>query len=153
MRRSASEVPNAARARSASDAHFRRLQSSRRPGSEGAALVLAPCHRLAAGHLRSQADARPCCLQVLDSISIPVDLDDKSSLLEASNTCVPCNLLLRVQQQVLYRLGCKAAAVPCRALSSKVVSQYSSLLSPMAVESVLAVLDPARPNTCASHDP
>ena len=27
-------------------------------------------------------------LQVLDTVSIPVDLDDKSSLLEASNTCV-----------------------------------------------------------------
>ena len=50
-------------------------------------------------------------------------------------------------------LACKAAALPCRALSSKVVSQYSSLLSPMAVESVLAVLDPARPNTCAARVP
>lgn len=33
----------------------------------------------------------------------------------------------------------------CRSLSSKVVSQYSSLLSPMAVDSVLRVMDPARP--------
>lgn len=32
-----------------------------------------------------------------------------------------------------------------RSLSSKVVSQYSSLLSPMAVDSVLRVLDPKRP--------
>ena len=32
----------------------------------------------------------------------------------------------------------------CRSLSSKVVSQYSNLLSPMAVDSVLKVLDPQR---------
>lgn len=33
-----------------------------------------------------------------------------------------------------------------RSLSSKVVSQYSSLLSPMAVDAVLKVMDPSRPN-------
>jgi len=33
----------------------------------------------------------------------------------------------------------------CRSLSSKVVSQYSNILSPMAVDSVLKVLDPTRP--------
>jgi len=32
-----------------------------------------------------------------------------------------------------------------RSLSSKVVSQYSTLLSPMAVDSVLKVLNPERP--------
>ena len=37
-----------------------------------------------------------------------------------------------------------------RSLSSKVVSQYSSLLSPMAVDCVLKVLDPARPELCAA---
>lgn len=36
-----------------------------------------------------------------------------------------------------------------RSLSSKVVSQYCSLLSPMAVDCVLKVLDPARPELCA----
>ena len=36
-----------------------------------------------------------------------------------------------------------------RSLSSKVVSQYSSLLSPMAVDAVLRVLDPQRPDLCA----
>lgn len=36
--------------------------------------------------------------------------------------------------------------VYCRSLSSKVVSQYSDLLSPMAVDAVLRVLDPARPD-------
>ena len=38
-----------------------------------------------------------------------------------------------------------------RSLSSKVVSQYSSLLSPMAVDCVLKVLDPARPELCAPY--
>jgi T-complex protein 1 subunit delta len=33
----------------------------------------------------------------------------------------------------------------CRSLSSKVVSQYSSLMSPMAVEAVLRVMDPQQP--------
>jgi chaperonin GroEL (HSP60 family) len=33
----------------------------------------------------------------------------------------------------------------CRSLSSKVVSQYSNLLSPMAVDAVLKVMDPQRP--------
>lgn len=36
-------------------------------------------------------------------------------------------------------------AVGYRSLSSKVVSQYSNLLSPMAVDSVLKVMDPVRP--------
>ena len=40
-----------------------------------------------------------------------------------------------------------AGNVACsRSLSSKVVSQYSTLLSPMAVDAVLKVLDPARPD-------
>ena len=38
----------------------------------------------------------------------------------------------------------------CRSLSSKVVSQYSQLLSPMAVDAVLKVLDPSRPDLCVS---
>ena len=59
MRRSAQEMPDAARARSASDAHFRRLQPSRRPGGEGAALVVAPCVCLNARYLLQQADVRP----------------------------------------------------------------------------------------------
>ncbi len=35
-----------------------------------------------------------------------------------------------------------------RSLSSKVVSQYSSLLSPMAADAVYKVLDASKPNTC-----
>ncbi|KAK9808019.1 hypothetical protein WJX73_004979 [Symbiochloris irregularis] len=55
--------------------------------------------------------------EILDAMSTPVDLGDRSSLLKAANT----------------------------SLSSKVVSQYSSLLSPMAVDCVLKILDPQRP--------
>jgi hypothetical protein len=52
-----------------------------------------------------------------------------------------------------YRLGNAKLLVvfPClpwlahRSLSSKVVSQYSSLMSPMAVEAVLRVMDPSHP--------
>lgn len=57
-------------------------------------------------------------VEVLESIAIPVDLDDREALLRAATT----------------------------SLSSKVVSQYSSLLSPMAVDAVLRVIDPARPH-------
>eukprot|EP00891_Asterochloris_glomerata_P008829 jgi/Astpho2/8829/fgenesh1_pm.00129_%23_7_t len=56
--------------------------------------------------------------EVLEGMSIPVDLADRAALIKAANT----------------------------SLSSKVVSQYSSLLSPMAVDSVLKVLDPERPD-------
>jgi hypothetical protein len=103
------------------------------------------------------------CTQVLDSISIPVKLDDRASLLEASNTYALLTRSLSVRNNSVRQktnasrdAGGEAdpdGALPCRSLSSKVVSQYSSLLSPMAVESVLAVLDPARPNTCASLRP
>ncbi|CAL5224628.1 g7345 [Coccomyxa viridis] len=55
--------------------------------------------------------------EILQSVAVPVDLNDRESLIKAANT----------------------------SLSSKVVSQYSTLLSPMAVDSVLRVLDPQRP--------
>lgn len=50
-------------------------------------------------------------------VAIPVAVDDRESLLKAANT----------------------------SLSSKIVSQYSSLLAPMAVDCLLKVADPARP--------
>ncbi|KAK9814146.1 hypothetical protein WJX72_001254 [[Myrmecia] bisecta] len=56
-------------------------------------------------------------VEVLTNMAIPVELTDRNALIKAATT----------------------------SLSSKVVSQYSSLLSPMAVDSVLKVLDPARP--------
>ena len=51
--------------------------------------------------------------KILESISIPVDLNDRDSLISAVTTC----------------------------LSSKVVSQNSDILAPIAVDSVLGVID------------
>ncbi|KIY99168.1 T-complex protein 1 subunit delta [Monoraphidium neglectum] len=62
--------------------------------------------------------------EVLESVATPVDLGDKDALIRAATT----------------------------SLSSKVVSQYSSLLSPMAVEAVLRVMDPSRPNMLDLRD-
>eukprot|EP00568_Trieres_chinensis_P010570 CAMPEP_0183308344 /NCGR_PEP_ID=MMETSP0160_2-20130417/21447_1 /TAXON_ID=2839 ORGANISM="Odontella Sinensis, Strain Grunow 1884" /NCGR_SAMPLE_ID=MMETSP0160_2 /ASSEMBLY_ACC=CAM_ASM_000250 /LENGTH=529 /DNA_ID=CAMNT_0025472167 /DNA_START=94 /DNA_END=1683 /DNA_ORIENTATION=- len=56
--------------------------------------------------------------KVLEGVSRPVDLDDRDSLVSAVNTC----------------------------LSSKVVSQNSDLLAPIAVDSVLGILGPDRAN-------
>mmetsp|Transcript_9756 Transcript_9756/g.24811 ORF Transcript_9756/g.24811 Transcript_9756/m.24811 type:complete len:531 (-) Transcript_9756:164-1756(-) len=53
-------------------------------------------------------------VEILESIAMDVDLSDKDALIKAATT----------------------------SLSSKVVSQYSSLLSPMAVDSVLKVMKP-----------
>ncbi|CAL8464612.1 g4147 [Coccomyxa elongata] len=66
----------------------------------------------------SFAKAAAKAVEVLESVAIPVDLGDRESLIKAANT----------------------------SLSSKVVSQYSTLLSPMAVDAVLKVLDPTRPD-------
>ncbi len=52
-----------------------------------------------------------------------------------------CLSMILVRQFVTQKWRCG-----CRSLSSKVVSQYSTLLSPMAVDAVLKVLDPARPD-------
>ncbi|KAG2423719.1 hypothetical protein HXX76_015109 [Chlamydomonas incerta] len=62
--------------------------------------------------------------EILEGIAIPVNLEDREALLRAATT----------------------------SLSSKVVSQYSSLLSPMAVDAVLKVMDPARPNLLDLRD-
>ena len=55
--------------------------------------------------------------EVLEGVATPVDLNDREALIRAATT----------------------------SLSSKVVSQYSGLLSPMAVDAALRVMDPARP--------
>lgn len=93
-------------------------------------------------------------MQVLEKISIPVNLDERAALIEASNTCA-CLACSRRQSEIRMHApaqkqctaGCILSSSPqqCRALSSKVVSQYSSLLSPMAVDCVKKVLDPAQP--------
>ncbi|KAG2428254.1 hypothetical protein HYH02_014436 [Chlamydomonas schloesseri] len=69
-----------------------------------------------------KAAAKAC--EILEGIAIPVNLEDRDALLRAATT----------------------------SLSSKVVSQYSSLLSPMAVDAVLKVMDPARPNLLDLRD-
>ncbi|KAJ3692406.1 hypothetical protein LUZ60_012756 [Juncus effusus] len=63
-------------------------------------------------------------VEILRSISIPVDLSDRETLIKSAST----------------------------ALNSKVVSNYSSLLSPLAVDSVMAVLDPKNPSLVDLRD-
>jgi hypothetical protein len=58
--------------------------------------------------------------QILKSVAIPVDLDDRDTLIKSATT----------------------------SLSSKVISMHSSLLAPMAVDCVLAVSEDCR--KCAS---
>mmetsp|Transcript_3767 Transcript_3767/g.23737 ORF Transcript_3767/g.23737 Transcript_3767/m.23737 type:complete len:219 (+) Transcript_3767:259-915(+) len=58
---------------------------------------------------------------ILEENAIPVDLSDREALIQNATT----------------------------SLGSKVVSQYSSVLAPMAVDCVLGVVDPATPNRCA----
>eukprot|EP00798_Chlamydomonas_sp_ICE-L_P028290 gene28290-31398_t len=70
----------------------------------------------------NKAATKAC--EVLESISIPVDLADREALLKAATT----------------------------SLSSKVVSQYSNLLSPMAVDAALKVQNPANPNMLDLND-
>lgn len=58
---------------------------------------------------------------ILEENAIPVDLSDREALIQNATT----------------------------SLGSKVVSQYSSILAPMAVDCVLGVVDPESPNRCA----
>jgi len=67
--------------------------------------------------------AQKAC-EVLEGVAIPVNLDDREQLIKAATT----------------------------SLSSKVVSQYSYLLSPMAVDAVLKVIDPERPHLLDLND-
>ena len=62
--------------------------------------------------------------EILEGMSDPVDLNDRESLIQAATT----------------------------SLGSKVVAQYSSLLSPIAVDCVLRVLDQERPNMVDLRD-
>lgn len=63
-------------------------------------------------HLQAAAKA----VEILETMAIPLKLDDRQSLLMNATT----------------------------SLGSKVVSQHSSLLAPLAVDAVLKVIDPAR---------
>ncbi|CAO3614520.1 unnamed protein product [Cunninghamella echinulata] len=63
-------------------------------------------------------------VEFLTEMATPVDLSDRESLLRAAST----------------------------SLSSKIVSQYSSLLAPIAVDAVLRVIDPAVTNNVNLND-
>ncbi|KAJ1678526.1 T-complex protein 1 subunit delta [Spiromyces aspiralis] len=63
-------------------------------------------------------------VRVLDEIAIPVSLDERESLLKSAST----------------------------SLNSKVVSQYSNILSPIAVDSVLQVINPESDNNVDLND-
>eukprot|EP00249_Psilotum_nudum_P019879 c27456_g1_i1 orf=205-1803(+) len=63
-------------------------------------------------------------LEVLTAMAIPVELSDRDSLVKSAST----------------------------SLNSKVVSQYSSLLAPLAVDAVLNTIDPARPESVDLRD-
>lgn len=63
-------------------------------------------------------------VQILEAMAIPVELSNRDLLLKSAST----------------------------SLNSKVVSQYSSLLAPLAVDAVLSVVDPDRPTSVDLHD-
>jgi len=56
------------------------------------------------------------CVEILETMSTPLELSDRESLLKSATT----------------------------SLNSKVVSQYSNLLSPLCVDAVMKVIDPAK---------
>merc|ERR1719219_1251083 len=63
-------------------------------------------------------------VEILTGMAVPVDLNDRESLLQSANT----------------------------SLNSKIVSQHSSELSPIAVDSVLKIVDPAMENNVNLKD-
>jgi len=72
----------------------------------------------------SMATACDKACEILEAMAIPVDLEDRESLIQAATT----------------------------SLGSKVVAQYSNLLSPIAVDCVLKVLDSSRPDMIGLRD-
>ncbi|KAI4374484.1 hypothetical protein MLD38_012472 [Melastoma candidum] len=63
-------------------------------------------------------------VDILTAMSVPVELSDRESLIKSAST----------------------------SLNSKVVSQYSSLLAPLAVDAVLSVVDPQKPDLVDLRD-
>ncbi|KMS97523.1 hypothetical protein BVRB_5g126360 [Beta vulgaris subsp. vulgaris] len=63
-------------------------------------------------------------VDVLTSMAVPLELSDRDSLVKSAST----------------------------SLNSKVVSQYSSLLAPLAVDAVLSVVDPGKPDMVDLRD-
>lgn len=70
-----------------------------------------------------QKGAQLAC-EILESISIPIELTDRDSLLKSAST----------------------------SLNSKVVSQYASVLSPIAVDAVMRIIDHENPNLVNLND-
>ncbi|KAH7291544.1 hypothetical protein KP509_29G021200 [Ceratopteris richardii] len=76
--------------------------------------------------LISEALHKACdkAVEVLTAMAIPLELSDRDALVKSAST----------------------------SLNSKVVSQYSSLLAPLAVDAVLNVVDPTRPENIDLRD-
>ncbi|KAI5075254.1 hypothetical protein GOP47_0009330 [Adiantum capillus-veneris] len=76
--------------------------------------------------LISEALHKACdkAVEVLTAMAIPLELSDRDALVKSAST----------------------------SLNSKVVSQYSSLLAPLAVDAVLNVVDPSRPEAIDLRD-
>ncbi|KAL0267383.1 UNVERIFIED_CONTAM: hypothetical protein PYX00_009671 [Menopon gallinae] len=74
----------------------------------------------------SDSFQRAACkaVEILTEMSIPVDLSDRENLIKSAST----------------------------ALNSKVVSQHSSILGPMAVDAVLKITDPVKSSRCDLKD-
>ena len=79
-------------------------------------LLSAGAHPTAAADALHRLSTR--AVEILQSMAIPIELSDRESLVKSAST----------------------------ALNSKVVSQYSTLLSPLAVDAALSVVDPAHPD-------
>ncbi|KAM0831751.1 hypothetical protein ACQ4PT_065327 [Festuca glaucescens] len=94
----------------------------------GSLLRRAQCLIAAGAHPTAVADSlhrlAARAVEVLQGMAIPVELSDRDSLVKSAST----------------------------ALNSKVVSQYSSLLAPLAVNAALSVVDPAHPELLDLRD-
>lgn len=85
-------------------------------------LLLKGIHPTTISESFQRAAAKAC--SILEGISVPVQLSDRESLLKSATT----------------------------SLNSKVVSQYSNILSPICVDAVLKVIDPAKDTNVDLHD-
>jgi len=85
-------------------------------------LLSAGAHPTAAADALHRLSTR--AVDILQSMAIPIELSDRESLVKSAST----------------------------ALNSKVVSQYSTLLSPLAVDAALSVVDPAHPDLLDLRD-
>lgn len=85
-------------------------------------LLSAGAHPTAAADALHRLATR--AVEILHTMAIPIELSDRESLVKSAST----------------------------ALNSKVVSQYSTLLSPLAVDAALSVVDPAHPDLLDLRD-